>query len=203
MKSHQSVLRVLAIPALSVFAPHLLAAEIVHANSHLSSDHEIAAHWGSSLAASGQAMIEIEPATGILRYLRVDVDGLAPDELAHAGPNGALGPIHFHNYPQGGPQFFVQQLPGTISATERGLRLEVTDWKMDAPMVGQERGLTAAFVIQEILDGNAYIGLHTTHTACPQNRATGLENSCAAPGTAISGHIQVLTQADQETLPKQ
>ncbi|NIZ09770.1 hypothetical protein [Pseudooceanicola sp. HF7] len=148
MKRHKSVLRILAIPALSVFAPHMLAAEVVQANSHLSSDHEISAHWGSSLTATGQATIEIEPDTGILRYLRVDVDGIAPDQLANAGPNGALGPIHFHNYPQGGPQFFVQQLPGTISATETGLRLEVTDWKMDAPMVGQERGLTAAFVVQ-------------------------------------------------------
>lgn len=203
MKIRRTALQLLAIPAFSLLGPQVLSAEVLQATSQLSSQHEVAANWGSSLAASGEAQIEIDPDMGTLVHLVLDVAGIVPEDLANAGPNGILGPIHFHNYPQGGPRFFALQLPGTISRTDQGLRLEVTDWKMDAPMVGKDKGLTAAFVIQEIRDGNAYIGLHTLHEACPKNQASGVEGTCAVPGTALSGHIEVLTYPEGETLAGQ
>jgi hypothetical protein len=156
----------------------------------LSPEHEISANWGSSVAATGSGEIQFDRETGKIDVLRIKVDGIKIDELAPAGPNGVLGAIHIHNYPQGGPQFFVQHLPGKLTATETGFVFELSDWIVEDPKV--KPGLTADFVLSEIENGNAYFGLHSVHHACPKNQKDGVAGTCAAPGTAISGHLTIV-----------
>lgn len=163
--------------------------EVFRATAELSRDHSIAHGWGSSVEGTGYAFIDIDLEARTLTHLLIHVYGIFPADLATAGPGGALGAIHFHNYPQGGPNFFVQQLPGTTTRTDYGMQFELENWLFEDPLVGAERGLTAQFVIDEIVAGNAYIGLHTSHTLCSQNQRGGHNGSCAAPGTALSGHV--------------
>lgn len=160
------------------------------AKANLSSDHEISANWGSSVAATGTGEIQFDRETGKIDMLRIKVDGIKVDELAPAGPNGVLGAIHIHNYPQGGPKFFVQHLPAELTATETGFVFELSDWVVEAPKV--KPGLTADFVLSEIENGNAYFGVHSVHDACPKNKKDGVAGTCAAPGTAISGHLTIV-----------
>lgn len=120
---------------------------------------------------------------------KLDLDltatGIRMDELAAAGPEGVLGTIHIHNLPQGGPNFFVLQLPGTFAETEDGFTLTLKDWTIEAPKGGAK--VDAAFIVNEIRAGNGYIGLHTLNLLCRDK--TDMEIACAAPATALSGQI--------------
>ncbi len=93
--------------------------------------------------------------------------------------------MHFHNFPQGGPNFFVQQLPGTYYSLGKHFFFELKNWTMESP--GNRLNLSPSFVLQEIINGNVYIGIHTNEKKC----FDAPNDSCAAPGTAIAGDVSV------------
>jgi hypothetical protein len=164
--------------------------------SELSAEHEVARAWGSQVQASGSAYMLFDAATGRIVELVMTLDGVSAADLAPAGPKGAFGAIHIHNYPQGGPDFFVQQLPGTITETDTGIEFRLENWTLEDPLGRKHDGIDAAFVMAEVMAGNAYFGVHTTDLACPENRKDGIEGSCAAPATALSGHLSRLPRFD-------
>lgn len=167
-------LSALAIPAI---------AESYRAN--LTAEHEVAKSWRSQQTGSAKADVKLSE-DGSLLTLNLQVKGVKLDELAAAGKGGALGPIHIHNAPQGGPNFFVLQLPGQYKATKDGFTLTLKDWKIEAPLGGAK--VDAAFVVSEIRSGKAYIGLHTANAKCLDSADASVP--CAAPATALSGQLK-------------
>lgn len=153
-------------------------------NSTLDTDHEVADSWQSQQSGAAVATINLSDDGKRLSFDMV-VTGLRLDDLAAAGKGGALGPIHIHNTPQGGEKFFVLQLPGEYVETEDGFTLTLTDWVIESPKGGAK--VDAAFVVSEIRNGNAYIGLHTDNILCSSSE--GKSVACAAPATALSGAI--------------
>jgi hypothetical protein len=168
--------------------------------SEISPAHHVSEHWGSTVPGSGAAYILFDTENLLIKEMVMRVDGIAPEALANAGPNGSFGSIHIHNYPQGGPDFFIQQLPGDITATPTGFEFRLSNWKVEAPLGRKHDGIDAAFVLQEIVAGNAYFGLHTTHALCPGNTKDGVAGTCAAPGTALSGHLNLVPIPSPEVI---
>lgn len=158
-------------------------AESYHAE--LTADHDVAKSWRSQQTGSAKANLKLSD-DGSLLTLKLQVTGVKLDELAAAGKDGLLGPIHIHNSPQGGPNFFVLQLPGKYKASQDGFTLTLTDWKIEAPMGGAK--VTADFVVNEIRNGKAYIGLHTANARCLNSANVSVP--CAAPATALSGQLK-------------
>ncbi len=152
--------------------------------AELVASHEIARNWKSQQSGGALAQIDISD-DGTKLSLHLTVAGVKLDELAAAGKNGALGPVHIHNTPQGGPNFFVLQLPGEYTATDDGFTLSLSDWTIEAPKGGAK--VDAAFVVEEIRAGRAYVGLHTENMLCEDS--DGKSVPCAAPATALSGAI--------------
>ncbi|GGB18840.1 hypothetical protein [Allosediminivita pacifica] len=186
-------MKINAIPRMAVLclmAAAPAAAEMSRAVTEISPGHEVAAHWGSTVPGKGAAYILFDPEAGHIKELVLRIDGVPPDRLANAGPEGLFGPVHIHNYPQGGPDFFILQLPGEFTATETGFEFRLEDWSVEAPLGRKHDGIDATFVMSEIVAGNAYLGLHTDHALCPGNAAGA--DICAAPATALSGHLNLV-----------
>ena len=110
-----------------------------------------------------------------------------------------LQPFHFHNLPQGGPTFFVQQLfdvdpetgeilTATLENTESGFVFSIDEaYDLRPPVNDPAR---AEFVASSILSGDAYLGLHTTDLPVP---ATAIAGEVNAFGLGeIDGEIQWL-----------
>lgn len=152
--------------------------------AELGTAHEVAHGWKSQQSGSAVAKINLSEDGTTLDFDLV-VTGVKLDELAAAGKDGAFGPIHIHNTPQGGPNFFVLQLPGVYVPSEDGFTLTLTDWVIEAPKGGAK--VDAAFVVEEIRSGRAYVGLHTHNMLCADSE--GKSVPCAAPATALSGAI--------------
>lgn len=176
----------------------LLAAFPAHAEetpwrgfAHLDNTGSTAAGWGSREAGRGHAVIELSPDRRRIAFLQLVLDGVPRDVLADAGGRPELGPIHIHNHPQGGPQFFVLQLPGSYAEIDGTTVLTLRDWEIEAPLGGAQ--VTPEFVVAEILAGNAYFGVHTHNQLC-HDRA-GQPATCAAPATALSGDILPIAAA--------
>ena len=184
----------IALTITCALMPGFAAAELRRAVSDIGPGHEVAARWGSAVPGHGAAYMLFDPEAGEIIELVMRIDGVPPETLAAVGPEGRLGAIHIHNYPQGGPDFFVQQLPGTITATDTGFEFRLETWLMEDPLVGPEGG--AAFVLSEVMAGNAYFGMHTTDALCPANQKPGIETLCKAPATALSGHLRLLPAPD-------
>ncbi|TVP71395.1 MAG: CHRD domain-containing protein [Rhodobacteraceae bacterium] len=146
--------------------------------------HEVAAKWRSQEEGTGIGTITYDTAQGTLSFA-LSVTGVFPEMLASVGHHGGLGAIHIHNLPQGGPDFFVQHLPGEISEQADGFDFTLADWVMENPGGGADVG--ADFVLFEMLSGNAFVGLHTHNMQCAN--AEGRTIPCAAPATALSGQI--------------
>lgn len=161
-----------------------VVAEQVEFRADICSQQTISKSWASQHQGTGHAQLRMNPITGVMS-VQLDVRGVSLDELAPAGPKGALGAIHIHNYPQGGPDFFVQQLPGDFIPTDNGFRFALKDWPMVAPAGGAN--VSVAFVISEVLSGNAYIGLHSKQILCANKLEEDI--ACAAPATALSGSL--------------
>lgn len=156
--------------------------------------HLVSSTWGSQHTATGKAQLHVNPETNRLS-LELNVRDFSPEDFAPAGPDGILGAIHIHNYPQGGPRFFVQQLPGQVTPTDTGFTFSLKDWPMSPPKGGAK--VSVEFVISEILSGNAYIGVHSSQILCSD--AARRDIACAAPATALSGTlISVAGPADSE-----
>lgn len=152
--------------------------------AHICSNHVVSDTWQSKHPALGRVSMRLDTDSARLS-LDMSVSNFSEDELAAAGPSGVLGAIHIHNLPQGGPQFFVQQLPGKIISTDTGFDFILENWSMTAPMGGAK--VSVEFVIAEILSGNAYIGVHSSRILCED--ATRREVACSAPATALSGTL--------------
>jgi hypothetical protein len=171
-----------------VFLSMLLTANAAHSTEHyvarLDNRHEVAAAWKSQQSGSGVAQIRLSD-TGTMLDLDMEVSGVSLEQLAPAGPKGALGAIHIYNMPQNGPNFFVLQLPGTYVRTKDGFRLSLVNWKIPAPAGGAK--VSAESVVKEIKAGHAYFGLHTADLQCLGSG--GKVVACAAPATALSGRI--------------
>ena len=178
------------IVALCLLTAAPAAAELSRAVSEIGPDHEVAAHWGSTVPGKGAAYILFDQEAGHIKELVLRIDGVPHDRLANAGPEGLFGPVHIHNYPQGGPDFFILQLPGDFTATETGFEFRLENWQVEAPLGRKHDGIDAAFVMSEIVAGNAYFGVHTDHALCPGN--SGAANICAAPATALSGRLNLV-----------
>ncbi|MEI6799648.1 MAG: CHRD domain-containing protein [Pseudomonadota bacterium] len=153
-------------------------------SAKLLTSHEVAHIWKSHQSGSGLADIVLSQ-DGTKLSLHLAVTGVKIAELSAAGKNGVLGPVHIHDMPQGGPNFFVLQLPGVYAATEDGFTLTLDNWTIEPPKGGAK--VDAAFVVAEIRAGKAYIGLHTQDMLCQD--AKGKTIACAAPATALSGAI--------------
>lgn len=153
-------------------------------SAELTIQHEVAASWKSEETGSADAQLRISE-DGKSLSVFINVRGIGLSELASAGHHGSLGPIHIHNLPQGGDQFFVLQLPGQFDATGDGFTLTLEDWPIEAPGGGAK--VSPKFVVEEIRSGNAYFGLHTSNVLC--ENADGQSIECAAPATALSGQI--------------
>lgn len=151
----------------------------------LTRDHDIAKNWRSQQAGYGNAKLKLSE-DGTHLTLELKVTGIKLDELSAAGKGGVLGPIHIHNSPQGGPNFFILQLPGDYKATKDGFTLTLTDWEIEAPLGGAK--VDADFVVNEIRSGKAYIGLHTANAKCLNSADVSVP--CAAPATALSGQLK-------------
>lgn len=173
-------------------AAFTLCGQAVFAESYtaeLTNAHAVAAGWKSQQSGGATAQIDLSP-DGTTLSLTLQVTGVALDELAAAGKGGVLGPIHIHNAPQGNPEFFVLQLPGSYVETKDGFDLVLKDWTIEAPKGGAK--VDAAFVVEQIRKGNAYIGLHTENGICKD--AEGKDIACAAPATALSGQIVAVAE---------
>jgi hypothetical protein len=186
----------LSLMASGLLYPPPAQAQMDRIASELSAQHEIARGWGSELQASGSAYMLFDAAAGRIVELVMTLEGIGIADLAPAGPDGASGAIHIHNYPQGGPDFFVQQLPGTLTETATGIEFRLENWVMEDPLGRKHDGIDAAFVMREVVAGNAYFGVHTIHAACPAHDTGAAAGTCAAPATALSGHLGRLPEFD-------
>lgn len=175
---------------------------LVYAAVELDNRHPVPVSWDSADTATGAARVLIDPATATLLYMEMTAEGLYADAANAAGSanlldgfNGAgafVQPFHFHNQPQGGPDFFVQQLFDTDPAapdptapvtallenTAGGFRFETAGYALRDPV--NDPALDAGFVVDTIRqnDGTAYLGLHSAAEPIPQ--------------TAIAGDVVVL-----------
>ncbi len=179
------MLRYLGLSSVALcIAATAATADVERYHFDLCTDHVIAAGWKSQETGAGAGTIAYDPDQNTLSVDLV-VTGIAPEELASAGHHGGLGPIHIHNLPQGGPQFFVQHLPATIKPVGDGFTFILNDWPMEDP--ASDAKVSADFVISEIRAGNAYVGLHTHNQLC--TNPAGQPMTCAAPATALSARI--------------
>jgi len=177
---------VMRMAALCLLVGSPAMAELKRVVSELHSGHAIAAHWESTLDAKGAAYMVYDPEKGRIIELVMQIDGITSEDLASAGPEGAFGAIHIHNYPQGGPDFFILQLPGEVAQIAGGVEFRLEDWQIEAPLGRKHDGIDAAFVLAEIAKGNAYFGFHTHDRARPRNQKPSMVAAGAAPGTALS-----------------
>lgn len=145
----------------------------------VSKDHEIPQSWNSEVPTIGYGEFIVDKDTLTISG-KILLINMSRDKLADAK---TMGPAHFHNFPQGGPNFFVQHFPWNYEQRGEDLYMWFEDWMMEDPMVGT----SAEFVIQELYDGNVYFGIHTKDQLCKDknNNIT----ACAAPATAIAGNV--------------
>lgn len=113
-------------------------------------------------------------------------------------------PFHFHNAPQGGPQFFVQQLfdinsstgniiTASLENTEAGFSFTIDSPYTLRPPVNRPT-LGVDFVISEILAGNSYLGIHTEALPIPATALAG--DLVALADSSINGKIEWLYEGD-------
>lgn len=141
----------------------------------LDNTHPVPVSWNSDDPSTGYARVLIDLETKEILKLEMVVDGMYatgdPDTQNLLQQNfTTVQPFHFHNVPQGGDKFFVQQLfdtdPGTgeittatLENTDTGFRFAIDEaYELRPPFNDANR---AEFVMPEILDGNGYIGIHT------------------------------------------
>lgn len=157
----------------------------------LDNTHPVPQFWESEDPSTGYARILIDLGTREIHKMEMVVDGMYafgdPAEQNVLQQNySTLQPFHFHNEPQGGERFFVQQLfdvdpetgtPGSASMenTATGFRFAIDEtYALRAPVNDPER---AEFVVPDLLAGKGYLGLHT--------------QALPIPATAIAGKINV------------
>lgn len=157
----------------------------------LDNTHPVPESWGSQDASTGYARILIDLGTREIHRMEMVLDGMYafgdPDTQNILQQNfSTTQPFHFHNLPQGGPNFFVQQLfdfdagsneisTASLENTETGFRFSIEETYALRPPVNNPD--LEDVVVEEILAGNGYLGLHT--------------EALFIPATAIAGEINV------------
>lgn len=151
----------------------------------LDNTHPVPAFWADRLGledlSTGHARVLINLDTKQIYKMEMVVDGmyasgdpgtqnLLQRNIFLDDTDRPLQPFHFHNVPQGGDKFFVQQLfdvdqqareitTASLENTDTGFRFAIDEpYTLRAPVNGADR---AQFVIPEILDGKGYLGIHT------------------------------------------
>lgn len=161
---------------------------LVYVVVELDNTHEVPVNWASEDTSTGYARILLNKDTNEIYRMEMIVDGIFVSDADNTLEDNPIQPFHFHNLPQGGPNFVVQQLfdvdagTGDITTaslvnTDTGFSFTIDEPYALRPPVNNP-GLGADFTIQEILDGNGYLGLHT--------------NNRPIPATPIAGDLTVL-----------
>lgn len=157
----------------------------------LDNTHPTPVSWGSQDMSTGYARVLIDLNTMTIHQMEMVVDGMFasgdPETTNMLQQNtSTVQPFHFHNLPQGGPKFFVQQLfdydseageisTATLENTETGFRFAIDEsYALRAPVNDPAR---AEFVTPELIAGTGYLGLHT--------------EALPVPATALAGQINV------------
>jgi hypothetical protein len=153
----------------------------------LDNTHPVPVSWDSQDSATGQARVLIDLDARVIYRMEMVVDGLFADGDP-AAQNvlqdnvTTTQPFHFHNLPQGGPTFFVQQLfdtdpetgeitTATLENTATGLRFAIDEtYALRAPVNNPD---LADVVATDILAGNGYLGLHTAALPVPATAVAG------------------------------
>lgn len=183
-------------------------ANLAYLTVELDNDHPVPIFWGSEDPATGYARVLIDLDTMTIHKMEMVVDGMyasgTPEEGSVLQQNiSTLQPFHFHNQPQGGPDFFVQQLfdtdpetgaptTATLENTETGFVFAIDEaYDLRPPVNDPAR---AEFVPRDILSGDGYLGLHTGDLPIP---ATAIAGTINAFGLGeIDGAIEWLGDAD-------
>jgi Ca2+-binding RTX toxin-like protein len=163
---------------------------LIYAVVELSKDHPVPTFWNSQDDATGYARILLNGETGEIYKMEMIVDGISVSGGENSLQDTPLQSFHFHNLPQvGNPNFFVQQLydadvtgaptTATLENTASGLRFSIDETYQLRPPVNNPN-LDVAFVIDEILAGSGYLGVHTANLPIP--------------ATAIAGDMVVLSE---------
>lgn len=145
--------------------------------------HPVPVGWDSEDESTGYARILLNKETNEIYQMELIVDGIFVSGADNLLEDNPVQPFHFHNQPQGGPNFFVQQLfdvdPATGEITTAALENTDTGFSfvIDEPYAMRDPvnnpGLGVDFVIDEILDGNAYLGIHTNLRPIPATPIAG------------------------------
>ncbi|MCP9927890.1 calcium-binding protein [Cyanobium sp. CH-040] len=171
---------------------------LVYVAVEISKDHPTPMFWKQE-ADEGRLGIDVEDeSTGYARILinketseivrmELEVDGVFltdggdPDKNILEQNLATRQPFHFHNRSQASPFFFVQQLfdyingevaTATLKDTDTGFSFAIEEpYALRNPV--NNPSLTKEFVIQEILDGVSYLGLHTRLYGIPVTPLAG------------------------------
>lgn len=153
----------------------------------LDNTHPVPVSWGSQDTSTGYARVLIDLGTKEIHKMEMVVDGIfatgdpSTDNLLQDNVS-SVQPFHFHNEPQGGPRFFVQQLfdydtetdeisTASLNNTETGFRFAIDEtYALRDPLNGADR---AEFVVPDILSGVSYLGLHTADLPVPATAIAG------------------------------
>ncbi|MEO1002588.1 MAG: calcium-binding protein [Cyanobacteria bacterium J06638_7] len=187
---------------------------LVYVATEISSDHPTPAFWKQQGDitdeddSTGYARILINKKTSEIVRMELEVDGVFltdggdPDKNILEQNLATRQPFHFHNRSQASPFFFVQQLfdyvngevaTATLNDTETGFSFTIEEhYTLRNPV--NNPSLTKEFVIQEILDGVSYLGLHTRLYEIPVTPLAG-QLVALSDGT-IDGKIEWLGGED-------
>ena len=175
---------------------------LVYVTVELDNLHPVPVNWSSEDASTGYARILLNKETHQIYNMELIVDGISVDGGTNNLDTNPVQPFHFHNAPQGGPNFFVQQLfdvdDGEITTaslvnTDTGFAFTI-DETYDMRLPVNNPGLGLDFVFDEIFAGNAYLGVHTDLMPIPETAIAG-DMVALANGT-IDGVVEWLGDED-------
>jgi hypothetical protein len=153
----------------------------------LDNTHPTPVSWNSQDTSTGFARVLIDLETREIFRMEMVMEGM----FAFGDPESqnilqqnldTVQPFHFHNVPQGGPQFFVQQLfdydqeageitTATLENTDTGFRFEIDETYAMRPPVNNPA--LEDVVSEALLDGTGYLGLHTAALPVPATAIAG------------------------------
>lgn len=171
---------------------------LIYAVAEIDNLHITPVGWNSQDQSTGYARLLLDRETYEIVHMEMVVDGMTvseSDNQLQTFQTNPVQPFHIHNLPQPtpdtpNPNFIVEQLfdwdsngavaTATLEDTATGFRFETENYELRTPV--NNASLTLDFVVQEILDGNAYIGIHT--------------DQLPVPHTSIAGEVVVLSNGD-------
>ncbi|WP_193915008.1 calcium-binding protein [Cyanobium sp. LEGE 06113] len=194
---------------------------LVYLAVEIGNDHPVPQSWKERGVitdedeSTGYARILIDTDSSVIHRMEMNIDGVFLSDDGDSSVNileqnfGGAQPFHFHNQPQGGPNFFVQQLfdyanssptTASFSDTSTGFSFRIDEpYALRDPInAGGNLSLTKEFVVQEILDKNAYLGIHTRLYPIPVTPLAGDLNVLS--DSTINGVIRWLDGENNITI---